>query len=87
MVRLGDLARDKVTGFEGIVIGITEYLYNCRRPILQPRGLDSNGKTIDSQAFDEDQLDIVTPGVISSKRTPVEHGGPLATPTRRVDPR
>jgi hypothetical protein len=88
-IQLGDRVRDRITGFEGIVIGITDWLYQCRRPIVQPAGLH-DGKTIESQSFDEDQLEIVEAGVFAVKaaQPPVrtETGGPRDTPERRSTP-
>lgn len=92
-VNLGDKVRDRITGFEGIVIGITEWLWQCRRPIVQPATLQSDGKPIDSQSFDEPQLEVIEPGVfvppleIAARPKRRETGGPRETPSRRVDPR
>jgi len=65
-VNLGDRVRDKITGFQGIVIGVTDWLYQCRRPIVQPEEL-KDGKMIDSQSFDEDQLEVLAEGVVTPK--------------------
>ena len=71
-VQLGDEVRDKVTGFKGIVMGITEWLYGCRRITVQPK-LDKDGKIVDPQAFDEDAIEVIKPKIKkSSNRT----GGP-----------
>jgi hypothetical protein len=42
-VQLGDRVRDRMTGFSGIAIAITEWLYNCRRITVQPTELDKDG--------------------------------------------
>ena len=95
MIRLGDRVRDRITGFEGLVIGITDWLYQCRRPIVQPTKLDNDGKSMASESFDEDQLEVLEAGAFKAKATEevVEDeaptpktGGPRATPTRRSDP-
>ena len=91
-VQLGDRVRDRITGFEGIVIGITDWLYQCRRPIVQPTRLTPEGKTIESQSFDEEQLEIIEAGVFALKPkaepAPVAAptGGPRDTPSRRPTP-
>jgi hypothetical protein len=101
MIQLGDRVRDRITGFEGIVIGITDWLYQCRRPIVQPSTLTSDGKPTESMSFDEDQLDVLEAGAFVIKRpdravtaeataevpVAVKTGGPRDTPTRRPDPR
>lgn len=37
-IELGDVARDRVTGLEGTVVGITHYINNCDGITLQPHG-------------------------------------------------
>lgn len=59
---LGCLAKDTVTGFTGIVSSRTEWLNGCIRIGLQPREL-KDGKPIESQAFDIEQLEYVGPGM------------------------
>ena len=91
MIQLGDRVRDRISGFEGIVVGITDWLYQCRRPIVQPSSLTSDGKPTESQSFDEDQLEIVERGAFAPKApepAPVaaKTGGPRDTPSRRPDP-
>jgi hypothetical protein len=92
-VNLGDRVRDRITGFEGIVMGITEWLYQCRRPFVQPTGLTPEGKPVEAQSFDEDQLEVLeagafTPQVQRPEQAPAraETGGPRDTPARRATP-
>lgn len=77
-VNLGDTARDNITGFEGIVICISEWLHGCRRITLQPYGL-RDGKPVDSCSFDEPQLLIITRSAVS---TTSDTGGPRPEPQR-----
>lgn len=89
-IQLGDRVRDRMTGCEGIVIGITEWLYNCRRPIVQPIEL-KDGKPQDTLAFDEPQVDVIEAGAfqpltLSVQPAPAKTGGPRDTPQRRPDP-
>ena len=44
-MKLGDLVKDIISGFEGIVVADTQWLNGRRRLILQPRGLHE-GKPI-----------------------------------------
>ncbi len=55
---LGDEAKDKITGFTGVVVARHEYLTGCSRFSLQCREL-KDGKIQKSQSFDENQLDSV----------------------------
>ena len=52
---LGDKVRDLVTGFEGIIIAKTEWLYGCTRVGLQGP-LNKEGLVSEAQWFDELQL-------------------------------
>jgi hypothetical protein len=79
VIQLGDTARDTITGFEGVVIGISEWLYGCRRMIIQSKGLNE-GKPIESQSFDEPQLVLVS--ALNPPQPVAATGGPRPTPTR-----
>ena len=85
MIHLGDLVRDIVTGYEGIVIGITEYLNGCRRPIVQPTKLKEDGTPYEGQAFDEEQLEVVETGRL--KLSFAQTGGPEARPKLKATPK
>lgn len=49
--KLGDLAKDSVTGFKGIVTEEIEMLYNCERVTLSPK-VGDDGKIKVSNDFD-----------------------------------
>lgn len=57
-IRLGDLVRDRVTGFTGIATARTEWLNKCVRWQLQPREL-KDGKVQPPEVFDEEQCEVV----------------------------
>ena len=80
-IKLGDLARDRITGFEGIVIARTEWMNQCDRYTIQPREL-REGKPVESQTFDEQDLTVieVQPFEVKASRTT---GGPRPEPVRR----
>ena len=77
--KLGEVYREKITGFQGVAIVISEWLNGCRRVTLQPQKLQENGQPIEAQTFDE-------PGIEGIKPTS-KPGGPCTTPARAVDPR
>lgn len=60
--KLGERAKDKITGFEGILIARCEFLTGCNRYCIQPTEL-KDGKPIDSIYFDEDQIEILSHGI------------------------
>ena len=82
-IALGDLARDTVTGFQGIVIARCFWLQGCVRSTLQPQALTKDGKPIEAQTFDELQLELRKKrAVVSARQT----GGPRPEPTRERAP-
>jgi hypothetical protein len=83
-VQLGDEARDTITGFSGVCVARTEWLNGCWRITLQPKSLNKDGKPVDSETFDDFQLEVTNP-----KQQPVgskETGGPRDAPVRAADP-
>ncbi len=79
MLNLGDVAKDTITGFVGVVVAQTTWLHGCRRFTLQPQGL-FEGKPIDSQTFDEPQLTLVK---AKTQKATTDGGGPRPEPRRR----
>lgn len=76
MIELGKVARDKMTGFEGVVMAKTEYLYGCTRWGLLNTKLSKEGAPQQDYIwFDEPQLDYAGP-------TPFSIG---AHPSKAVD--
>lgn len=57
-IELGDVAKDTITGFTGVVIAETKWLHGCVRMTLQPTEM-KDGKPIDTMSFDEPQLELV----------------------------
>ncbi|MDG6938500.1 MAG: hypothetical protein JRN42_08210 [Nitrososphaerota archaeon] len=55
---LGQEVRDTITGFSGVVTSVTHWLNGCVRVGVQPREL-KDGKPIDAEVFDEEQLEAV----------------------------
>ena len=45
-IDLGDVAKDTITGFEGVVVAQSKWLHGCVRMTLQPREL-KEGKPLD----------------------------------------
>lgn len=81
-LKLGDEARDKITGFKGIVIAITNWLNGCQRISIQPQEL-KDGKPIDAHVFDAEQVEVV----VQTPAAPAKpHGGPAISPVRAKDP-
>ena len=61
-VRLGDLVRDKLTGFEGVATGMIQYLTGCDQILINPCKVKSDdGKLFDAEWFDNTRVEVVTP--------------------------
>lgn len=78
---LGDLAKDRITGYTGIVVAVTDWLNKCRRITLQARAL-KDGKPVESATFDETDVVLVKADALSTTKKR-STGGP---PTRAADP-
>lgn len=57
-MNLGDLAKDTITGFAGVVVCMSYWLNGCVRVVLQPKEL-KDGKPIEALSFDVEQLELV----------------------------
>jgi len=60
-INLGDLAKDTVSGYEGTVTVISEFLNGCRRICICPKVKD-DGSFQDERWFDEPQMQITQVG-------------------------
>lgn len=81
-INLGDIAKDTITGFEGVVIGDTKWLHGCRRLTIQPREL-KDGKPVEAMSFDEPQMVLVQAKVAKGTS---DTGGPRPEPVRVASP-
>jgi hypothetical protein len=71
---LGKKVKDKVSGFEGIVVGRHTFLAGCDRYSVQPP-VDKDGKLPEQQTFDDPQLKIVKEKKVVIKGE--KPGGPM----------
>jgi len=76
-IKLGDKAKDSVTGFEGIAVSRHTYLNGCDRLTIQPP-IDNEGKHLESFTFDEPQLELIESAVVTPDPLPQHQrtGGP-----------
>lgn len=56
-MKLGQKAKDKVTGFSGRITGRTTYLTGCDQYLIQPTA-KSEGEFQDARWFDEQRLSV-----------------------------
>lgn len=73
-IELGDVAKDDVTGFQGVVVSVTRWLHGCDRINIQPQSLDKDGRVRESQVFDRNQMTLIKKNAVK-----VTAPKPLAT--------
>ena len=78
-VELGDRVKDRITGMTGIVYGISNWLYGCRRITVQPEK-EKDGKPADTFCVDEPQLRITKKAAIAGDK-------PVEKPAKKVKPK
>jgi hypothetical protein len=74
MSMLGKAARDKVTGFDGIIVGKCDYLFGCTQLGIAPQSKD--GKLESTQWFDDGRVEVTGPGVAPEAVAGSSNGGP-----------
>ncbi len=57
---LGLEARDRITGFAGVITSISFDLYGCVQAVITPNGLDKDGKIQDGRWMDTNRLEVST---------------------------
>lgn len=77
-ISMGVKARDKITGFEGIVTGRCDYLYGCTQWGITPPAKD--GETKPTNWFDEGRVEYVDRGILPEE-VRAERRGPGEAPT------
>jgi len=85
MAELGDLVKDKITGFVGCIEIVSNYLNGCRRMGIKPIEL-REGKPIESQFYDEPQLEIVEAGWYFKRQTIEAKEPPGGSAYLNIDP-
>lgn len=57
---LGQVVKEKVTGFTGVIMGRTDYITGCKQyGLLSQRLRKDTGKPVEWQWFDEERLVMV----------------------------
>jgi len=83
MIKLGSKVRDNITGFEGIAVARTEWLYGCVRILIEPKRLQPTGDPGTVHAFDEQRIELVEEAApVVSAESEATSGGPYPDPTR-----
>lgn len=76
--KLGDLVRDRVSGFQGIAVSLHRYLQGCDRMSVQPK-VKKDGTLPESKSFDAPDLEVLERAAVNYAE-PIEErrqtGGP-----------
>lgn len=83
-LKLGQEVKDRITGYNGIVISITNFLNGCKRLQVQPKWVPD--KPFDpGEMFDEPDLELIGNGICKEKEIKVKkptHGDRKFFPQR-----
>tara|TARA_R110000850_G_scaffold277151_1_gene424868 strand:- start:58095 stop:58349 length:255 start_codon:yes stop_codon:yes gene_type:complete len=74
-IRLGVRAKDKITGFTGIVMGKAEWLTGCDQVALKPP-VSSDGSMRDASWFDIGAVEYIDEGINAKEVASNKPGGP-----------
>ena len=80
-IKLGQEVKDKVTGFQGIVVCRVIWLHGCERLSVQPPAKKGAEKLPEANTFDEPQLEIVGDGVMIKPKEKPTYGDESFIPT------
>ena len=87
---LGSLVKDRLTGFSGIAVGRTVWLYGCSRIGIESTKLTEDGKPQDIFWVDEQRVEVLSTETrfLGNLYQAVGEGpgGPQPDPRRRSDP-
>lgn len=77
---LGDKVKDRITGYAGVIICRSEWLYGCIRYVLQAKRI-KDGKITPTHVTDEGALDLVEANSLAVPHVEAT-GGPRDDPAR-----
>lgn len=80
MIELGAKAKDRITGFVGIVTGRASYLTGCDQYLINPPAKD--GALVESQWFDEQRLAVDADADVIRLDNSAGNGADRAAPKR-----
>jgi len=80
-VHLGDLARDVITGYQGIITGECRYLTGCEQVLISPP-VGEDGKLRDGHWFDADRIEVIAAGSVRLGNAAAELPEGVATISR-----
>ncbi len=85
-VTLGKQYKDSISGFQGVAVARTTYLYGCVRVLIAPTKLKEDGDFLPDCWFDEPQLLSVRSKSIKKPSSEDGPGGPSRSVAPKRDP-
>ena len=80
MLKLGDVVKDRLSGFAGTVTGRAEYLFGCVQVLVNPRAV-KDGSPVAGTWLDEDRCEaLAAAGTPRPASADERAGGPVAIP-------
>ena len=67
-IKIGDLVKHRITGFEGVVVAYCVYAHNADTVAVKSRAL-KDGAPIENQWFDANQVELLESGVVPADPT------------------
>ncbi len=89
---LGDLVKDRITGFTGVAVARTTWINGCVRWTVQPAKLSKDGTVKATECFDGEQVQVLRKSAVPSYGRVVvagtlPPGGPRPSPSRPSSPK
>jgi hypothetical protein len=82
IIKLGVRAKDKITGFEGIVTGKASYLTGCDQYSLQPEAKADGSDFKEGRWFDVGRLVVVNNGILPEDVQSDKNGADFSAPIK-----
>jgi hypothetical protein len=86
-IAMEDEAKDKISGYKGIVVGYGFWINGCIRIGIQSKNLTDEGVPVEEQWFPMDQVQITKKGKGIKIKKDKDPGGPMKNPTCIKDPK
>ena len=65
-LKFGKQARDKITGFTGILVARNTFIFGCDQWGIAPK-ISSEGKRLETEYFDDGRIEIIGDGINPSE--------------------
>ncbi len=86
-ITLGCVAKDAITGFQGVVVAMAHYLTGCDQACLKPQDLTDAGDTKEGRWFDLEQIEHIGEGPALPGKPAQEAAGRSGGPRHDAPPR